>query len=62
MTNLEKIRQMSTEEMAGFLHSMALCGIYTCKECKARFICKPSGYFLKSIEKIIEVLNDEVKE
>ena len=62
MTNIEKIRNMTAEEMAEFLHSMALCGIYTCKECKARFICKPSGYFLEEIEKIIEVLNDEVKE
>lgn len=62
MTNLEKIRNMTAQEMAKFLHGMGLCGIYTCKECQARFICKPSGYFLENIEKIIEVLNEEVKE
>lgn len=62
MTNLEKIRNMTAQEMAKFLHGMGLCGIYTCKECQARFICKPSGYFLGEIEKTVEVLNDEVKE
>ena len=62
MTNLEKIRNMTAPEMAKFLHSMALCGIYTCKECKASFICKPSGYFLEEIEKIIEVLDEEAME
>ena len=62
MTNLEKIKNMNADEMAEFLRGMGLCGIYTCIECKARFICKPSGYFLESIEKIIEVLNEEVKE
>lgn len=62
MIDHEKIRNMTAQEMAKFLHGMRLCGIYTCKECQARFICKPSGYFLENIEKIIEVLNEDVKE
>ena len=62
MTNIEKIRNMTAQEMAKFLRGMGLCGIYTCKECPARFICKPIGYFLENIEKIIEVLNEDVKE
>ena len=62
MTNLEKIRKMSAEEMAEFLKGISFCGRYICKECTARFICEQSGYFLGKIEKTVEVLNEEVKE
>ena len=62
MTNLEKIRNMTAKEMAELLKSIAFCGSYSCKECKARFICRPSEYCLVKIEEIVKVLNEEVKE
>ena len=62
MTNLEKIKNMTVEEMAEFLQAMAFCVCHTCKECKARFVCKPDGDFIDKIEKFIEVLNEEVEE
>lgn len=62
MIDHEKIRNMTAQEMAKFLHGMGLCGTYTCKECRARFIYKPGIYFRKKIEEIIEVLNEDVKE
>lgn len=60
MTNLEKIRQMSVNEMAEFLQCVARCEIsLRCESCKANFICKE---IITSTYSIIRKLNEEAKE
>ena len=59
MTNLEKIRKMSAEEMAEFLQNVSYCGSRRCDKCKAGFICNGSGWLG---ENIVEILNMEVND
>lgn len=60
MTNLEKIRQMSAEEMAEFLQHVARCEIsLRCESCVANFICDE---IITSAYSIIRKLNEEAKE
>lgn len=58
MTNLEKIRQMTAEEMAEFLKMLAYCGSRPCDKCKAWFICNDSGWLG---ENLVEILNREAE-
>jgi hypothetical protein len=56
MTNFEKIKAMSVEEMADFI-----CGIYDDDECYGKFIC---GITIPAYNEIVikEYLESEVEE
>ena len=60
MTNLEKIRQMSAEEMAEFLQCVYRCALdILCELCAANFICDK---IMSSKYELIRKLNAEVED